>query len=83
MLKMLQKLIQDLNGLDATIVTDNQAVFWSYSARKATLGSYLIKNVRAIIKTIKEKWPRVRLKLQWVPGHEEIEGNEKANKEAK
>jgi len=32
---------------------------------------------------IQEKWLRVRLKLQWVPGHKEIEGNEKVNKEAK
>ena len=41
-LKMLQKLRQDLDGLDITLATDNQAVLQSYSARKATPGSYLI-----------------------------------------
>ena len=43
-LKMLQKLGQDLDGLDIMIAMDNQAILQSYSARKATLGSYLIED---------------------------------------
>lgn len=82
-LKMLQKHGQDLDGLDITIATDNQAVLRAYSARKETPGGYLIEEARTLIKTLEEKWPRIRLKLQWVPGHEEIEGNEKADIEAK
>ena len=43
-LKMLQKLGQDLDGLDIMIAMDNQAILQSYSARKVTSGSYLIKD---------------------------------------
>ncbi len=80
---MLQKLGQNLDGLDVLVATDNQAALCSYSARKSTPGSYLIEDARNLIKDIEEKWPRVRLKMQWVPGHEGIEGNEKADVEAK
>jgi len=82
-LKMLQKLGQDLNGIEVMVATDNQAALQAYDVRKPTPGSYLVEDARKLIREIESKWPRVKLKLQWVPGHEGIEGNEKADTEAK
>lgn len=82
-LKMLQTLGQDLNGTEIMLATDNQATLRAYDARKATPGSYLVEDARKMVKEIEDKWPRAGLKLQRVPGHEGIEGNEKADTEAK
>jgi len=80
---MLQKLGQDLNGKDIIVTTDNQVTLCAYSVRKSTPGGYLIEDTRNLFNAIAKKWPRARLKFQWVPGHEGIEGNEKADTEAR
>lgn len=82
-LKMLQKYGQDLNGMDIMIATDNQAVLRAYGARKPRPESYLIEEARKIHESIEDRWPNVRLKMQWTPGDEGIEGNKKCDLEAK
>jgi len=80
---MLQRYGQDLNRTDIMIATDNQAVLRAYGTRKPRPGSYLIEEAWKIHDSIVERWPNVRLKMLWTPGHEGIEGNEKADLEAK
>ena len=42
-----------------------------------------MEDARKLIKEIEDRLLRAKLKLQWVPGHEGIKGNKKANTEAK
>jgi len=78
----LQK-IEHLIGVEITIFTDNQAVLQVYNVRKPRPGSYLIEVAWVLVKEIEERWPNAKLKIQWTPGHEEIEGNEKTDLEVK
>jgi len=63
-LKMLQKLGQDLNGVEIILEMDNQATLQAYNARKSTPGSYLVEDARKLIKEIEDRWLRAKLKLQ-------------------
>src|SRR6266481_8815110 len=69
----------------ATIRLDNQAVLGALSIRKPKPAQIIIDE---IIVQIEETWqqarhPTFRLEIGWIKGHSRVEGNEKANQEAK
>jgi len=66
-----------------TIATDNQATILALNNRKQQPGSYLHNEANKMMGKIKRKWPTVDITLRWIPGHEGLEGNEKADEEAK
>jgi len=82
-LRMLQENPYPLHGMSAMIATDNQAAMRAHSNRKHGAGSYLIGEATRILQDVLKKWPTLKVTLRWVPGHEGIEGNERADKEAK
>lgn len=43
----------------------------------------MIKRTLDIIEEVKRRKPSLIIRIEWVPGHQDIEGNEKADQEAK
>ena len=70
-----------------SIMVDNKAAIQSGASPSTTAGGYLIdqfiRMTLAISNTCKAKDLDVQISVRWIPGHEGIEGNEKADEEAK
>ncbi|KAE9391476.1 hypothetical protein BT96DRAFT_793048, partial [Gymnopus androsaceus JB14] len=69
----------------ACILLDSQEAIRAAAGDKAIeSGRYLVEEIRIKIQTLmKEKGRRFQLRIQWVPGHEGIEGNKQADRMAK
>ncbi|KAI0037344.1 hypothetical protein FA95DRAFT_1507069, partial [Auriscalpium vulgare] len=61
---------------NASIRLDNVAAIQATQSAKATAGSYLVDAVQRGVDIAKGKHRRMRMRVQWVPGHEDVEGNE-------
>ena len=65
------------------IYTDNQAAIKAIDNPHRQSGQAIIKDFLDCVDDIKDKYPHLRIKIIWISGHAEIEGNERADAEAK
>jgi len=71
----------DIETLDIWIFSDSQAVLKGLASGQNRANRALYGKIYSIAKNIKEKG--VNIHIEWVPGHEGIYGNEKADQAAK
>src|SRR5438045_1735387 len=65
------------------IFEDSQAAITAIEKPKRQSGQEVIKRTLDNLESIKSQRPELTLQLIWIPGHKGIEGNEKADQEAK
>lgn len=63
-----------------TVILDNQGVFKDMSHKKTSSSALTLKTTAFnIVKEIKALAPTIKIALRWCPGHEGVEGNERAD----
>ena len=67
----------------AIIFVDNQAALRCTELSHSNPGHHLVDLLHKQIKALKRRKPRLIFSVQWIPGHEEIHGNEVADAHAK
>jgi ribonuclease HI len=65
------------------IFTDNQSAIQTIDLPNHQSEQYIIKKILDIIDRVQEIKPTCNIHIEWVPGHEGIEGNEQADQAAK
>ncbi len=66
-----------------SIAVDNQASIQAHSRRTAQPGSYLTDEIRKMHSNLVDRFPNMDITIRWIPGHEGLNGSEKADEEAK
>ena len=65
------------------IFTDNQSAIQAVDSPKRQSGQYIVKEILDTIDRIREIKPSSAIHIEWVPGHTNIMGNERADQAAK
>jgi ribonuclease HI len=65
------------------IYVDNQSSIQAIEKPKQQSGQYIIRNILQSLEELQNRRPNLEFKIEWVPGHMDITGNEKADEEAK
>src|SRR5277367_7043113 len=63
--------------------SDSQAAIKAINNPHRQSGQAIIKDFLDCVDDIKDKHPHLRIKIIWIPGHAKIDGNERADEEAK
>ena len=67
----------------ASCAADNKACLLAVCNRKPHPAHYLIDDLLLSLESVKRRHPGAKLTLRWIPGHRDLEGNERADLEAK
>jgi ribonuclease HI len=67
----------------ATILIDNQAAIRAVARPRPQPGQYLVRLFHRTLDALRRQRRTLKLCIPWVPGHQDIEGNEAADEEAK
>ena len=68
---------------NAYVFTDNQSAIQAIDSPMRQSGQYIIKEILDTIDRIHEVKPTCTIHIEWVPGHKNVEGNERADQAAK
>ncbi|KZV90369.1 hypothetical protein EXIGLDRAFT_581638, partial [Exidia glandulosa HHB12029] len=70
-------------ALDIVILLDNQAAITRTHTPRAKSGQLITDAILDEATRLRTRHPNAQLRLVWVPGHEDVEGNELADLHAK
>ena len=77
------KLISNEWGIwSAILYIDNRASILATQLTKPTAGHYIFDTFHKFIETLKKRH-NIHVTVQWVPGHKGVEGNKRADEQAK
>jgi hypothetical protein len=65
------------------IYTDSQSAIKAINNPHRQSGQAIIKDILDYVDNINDKHPHLHIKIIWIPGHAKIDGNERADAEAK
>lgn len=66
-----------------SIYVDNQASLLALKSMKLASGHYLTDHMHELYRKVVKIHPMAHITFRWIPSHCDVEGNEKANEQAK